>query len=216
MSLPSLPSSTALSLLLSSNLLSSSVLQLRLVATATLGKLRDPSQAPLLTSILKNRTEDYAVRAAAAGALGELLLRGTSREGLIDDVVNDLVTVINAEETEFTVRYSAVVALGNIGGDGVWETLGKLLKTSRGMELAAAVEAVGEMTEETEVSEGMMALIINVKGNEEAFVRMAVARTLGKCIERPGVRDILIGMQQVEDSVIVRITLDDVLNGTKS
>lgn len=213
-----LPSDTALDILQSSNLLTSSNQQVRQSAVATLGKLGVLSQTSTLVSILADKEEDYSVRAAAANSLGRLLedASGDGVQPYISSAVGELLRVVEEDE-EFIVRYASIVALGNVGDAVVLPHLLKIVKdsTAPGLEAAAAVGAIGEVVKADWVDEGLLVSVCARASDREDLVRAAVARTLGRWRAVANVENRLLSMRSSEEkygeSPMVLAILDDAL-----
>lgn len=171
LALISLPSvNNAVGILRESGTLQSPNHTVRLTAHAILGKVGISEDASILINAMNN-DDDYAVRAAAAGALGTLLTR-------VEDVHNGVEALLNVVtgDDHFIVRYAAIVALGNVRDGTAVDTL-KLVNRST-LELAAAIEAVGEIG--TASRDDVKEWVLSRVDDKHDMIRAAVAKTLGR------------------------------------
>ena len=135
----------------------------RLSATETLGKLRDPRAVQALIQALQ-QDPDPKVRAMAAWALGE-----------IEDpaAVSALSTALRADDDE-QVRVQAAEALGNIEDVSAIDALGEAVHDPAVEVRRAAVEALGNMDDSR-----IVAMVIPSLGDEDVEVRRSAASALG-------------------------------------
>lgn len=215
--LPQLPSAEAASLLHNSGVLDSPNRQVRLTAVATLGKLGAPREASVLLSVLRDDSDDYSVRAAAASALGSLLPGPSDGSGLVGQALSALVDVATADE-HFILRYAAIVSMGNLGDRSAMETLLPIAKdvSAVPLEAAAAVRAIGEVVDGKDVEEEVMQAVVARAADKEDLVRVSVVRTLGRWKEAAGAGIVLENMRKDEErygqSDLVRAVLNDELD----
>lgn len=215
--LPQLPSAEAVSLLHKSGLLDSPNRQVRLTAVATLGKLGAAREASVLLSVLRDDTDDYSVRAAAANALGSLLPGPSDGSGLVGEALSALVDVATGDE-HFILRYSAIVSIGSLGDRSAIETLLPIAKDigALPLEAAAAVGAIGEVVDGKDVREEVIQAVVARARDREDLVRAAVARTLGNWKDAAGAAAVLENMRKDEErygqSDLVRAILNDVID----
>lgn len=212
--LPQLPSAEAVSLLYESNVLDSTNRQVRLTAVATLGKLRAPQEANRLVSVLRDASDDYSVRAAAANALGFLLPGAKYGSGILEEALSALVDVATGDE-HFILRYSAIVTMGNLGDQSAMDTLLPIAKNeaSSPLEAAAALGAIGEIVSDENVQNGILDIVAARAADREEFVRAAVARTLKRWVTTEKAASIFSQMKTDEEkygkSDLVRAILND-------
>lgn len=211
--LPQLPSSEAVSLLYDSGVLKSPNRQVRLTAVATLGKLRAPREANVLLDVLRDDSDDYSVRAAAANALGFLLPGVSDGSGVIGEALSALVDVATGDE-HFILRYAAIVTMGNLGDNSAMETLLPIAKdvSAEPLEAAAAVTAIGEVVDAESVDAAVLDAVIARAADREDLVRAAVARTLQRWKQVDTAVKVLEGMRKDEErygqSELVRAVLN--------
>ncbi|CDF35645.1 unnamed protein product [Chondrus crispus] len=177
--LPQLPSKQAVSLLYESGVLDSENRQVRLTAVATLGKLGVPHEANRLVTVLKDDSDDYSVRAAAANALGYLLPGSGDGSGLVGEALSALVDVATGDD-HFILKYAAIVTIGNLGDKSAMDTLIPIAQNpaSLPLEAAAAVTAIGEISAVDMVEASVVDVVISRAADREDLVRAAVAKTL--------------------------------------
>lgn len=212
--LPQLPSAQAVALLHASGVLQSPNQQVRLTAVATLGKLGAPREASVLLSVLRDDSDDYSVRAAAANALGFLLPGAADGSGLIGEALSALVDVATGEE-HFILRYTAIVTIGNLGDQSAIETLLPIAKdvASQPLDAAAAVAALGEVVDGKHVETEVMDAVVARAADRVDLVRAAVVRTLRRWKDADRAGTVLENMRRDEEqygrSDFVRAVLND-------
>lgn len=148
----------------------------------TLGKLlrTHPSEAPVLTNVLLTDT-DHSIRAAAAGGLGNLSLPASAPSM---QAATDALRAAAISDEHFIVRYSAIVALGNVGDVTSIGLLVPLVDSTLvpALEAVAAIDALGEIVKETPSLLGDMnaakKAVLGRSTDKEDLVRAAVARAL--------------------------------------
>ncbi|MGH7588407.1 MAG: HEAT repeat domain-containing protein, partial [Gemmatimonadota bacterium] len=135
----------------------------RLSATETLGKLRDPRAVQALIQALR-QDPDPKVRAMAAWALGE-----------IEDpaAVSALSTALRADEDP-QVRVQAAEALGNIEDVSAIDALGEAVGDPAVEVRREAVEALGNMDDSR-----VVAIVIPSLRDDDVEVRRSAADALG-------------------------------------
>lgn len=206
-SLLRLPSSeAAYQLLKESNVLSSQFRKTRIAALDALGKLRLRSETTgILVDVLRNDS-DHSIRAAAAGALSVThavtisenfgdngvttmynteLRQRQQQEQKEDGSYHDAVMALRHAATNdehFIVRYSAIVALGNVCDVEAIPMLLKLVgdRATPTLETASAVDALGEIIAPPDVSPDCLCSVTARATDREDLVRAAVARTLAR------------------------------------
>lgn len=126
----------------------------------------------MLLSALQGR-DDHSVRAAAAASLGDLFV------GKEDDAPSDVVDALVNEALEgdhFITRYSAVCALGTVGGEKALDCL--VIVQRSPLEIAGAVAALTDMPGAC-ADKRAMDFVLSKKNHNDDLVRGAVARALG-------------------------------------
>ncbi len=139
---------------------------IRAAAHAALGRVGDGVDVHFLAAALES-FDDSSVRAAAAGALGELGARDTLP--LLARVALDLTQ-------PYIVRYSCVVALGALGGDDAIAALVTVRATP--LEITGAVSALAEIPR-AGADPRVREYVTKQAQHEDDLVRGAVARAYG-------------------------------------
>lgn len=193
--LTKLPSSEkALNILQKSEVMKSQFRKTRIAVLDTLGKLRQPSSLPMLTSTLQNDT-DHSIRAAAAGGLGEILVPEEHKENSCS-----ILREAALHDDHFIVRYSAIVTLGNIGDIRSIPVLIPLISNlnTPALECSAAIDAVGEILSIDLVTDSFLQTVLIRVNDDEDLIRAAVVRTLVRWKRIKGVSEVLSSILKTE------------------
>lgn len=196
-SLARLPGPDALALLQECGALTSQFRKTRIAALDALGKTRVRTESTTLIAVLQSDT-DHSIRAAAAAALSTVL---TAEEGVLledagpdaranasrpesrDDIFTNTVEALREAMTKdehFIVRYSAIVALGNLQDDDAIDLLLPLIQSpdAAPLEIASAIDAVGEIVPPSRLREEWLYAVNSRALHPDDLIRAAVVRTL--------------------------------------
>eukprot|EP00741_Cyanophora_paradoxa_P013917 tig00020723_g13434.t1 len=148
----------------------------RVAAVSMLGSFREPAITEILVALLSSKKEEYRIRANAAGALGNVE-DPSAKQALIDAYRGD---------SEWIVRYSALVSLGHLrynelpGGEGpaavqeVFDIAVAALESKEGLIVQAAVGVLGGLA----LREGVPHLLPRFLRHEDWLTRLRLVETL--------------------------------------
>jgi HEAT repeat protein len=167
-------------------------------AAGALGTIGDPSATPALIALLKSPVRDPArdpyVRVAAVRALGR-----TAGEGATDAL---LAIIRDAEQNEW-VRREAIEVVSSSGDKRARAAVTECVKDPLGTVRAAAVRAIGTLGESGDVP----LLTQMLRTDEDPFVRLDAARSLGRLRDKRAVPALIEALQD-EDPVVAAAAAD--------
>ena len=108
----------------------------RKVAMAEVGRLRDLRATPVLLAVASNPDEDIDLRVGAVQSLGSIRA---------PDAREPLLALLELEPGNPPLRRSIWVALGQVGGAGVFDVLRSAMATTDELDRTAIVRALGAM-----------------------------------------------------------------------
>lgn len=214
-SLSQLPGDQALSILQQSDTLNSKFRKTRIAALDALGKTRIKTECSYIVEIIQSDS-DHSIRAAAAAALSNLLSTQDRLDGDLQPrgalVATQGELGLRTEQhfieatkalrhavimdDHFIVRYSAIVALGNLEDINAVPLLLSLIESAATapLEVASAIDAMGEIVPATDVESKWLFVIKSRASDKDDLIRASVVRTFARWRSIAGVPDMLATM----------------------